>query len=52
MLEARSWSWLDSYLTGITKASVSANNPTGGGQPGTAGITTLMTVSLGDAYIL
>lgn len=51
MLEARSWSWLDSYLTGINKASVSAANPTGGGTVQSGGITTLMTVSLGYAYI-
>ncbi len=53
LLEARSWSWLDSYLTGVNKASVSEANPTGGGTVNTSTnpITNLMTVSIGYAYI-
>ncbi len=51
-LEARSWSFLDSYLVGITKNQVSEANPTGGGTeaPG-VGLTNVMTIDLGYAFI-
>lgn len=51
-IEARSWHFLDSYLVDITRANVSVANPTGGGSLSpNAGITNLVQLDLGYAFI-
>jgi outer membrane beta-barrel protein len=54
-LEARTWSFLDSYFVGVDQASVSAANPTAGGTAagnnGIAGITTISQIDLGYSFI-
>lgn len=51
-LEARTWSWLDSYWVGVDRATVTANNPTQGGMLSpNAGITTLSQIDLGYSFV-
>lgn len=51
-LEARSWSYLDSYYIEVDRASSSAANPTAGGRLSpNAGITNLVQIDLGYAFL-
>ncbi len=51
-IEARSWSYLDSYLVDIRKANVNPGDPTGGGVAASnASITNLVQLDLGYAFI-
>jgi outer membrane beta-barrel protein len=51
-LEARTWSYLDSYFEGVDRAQVSSANPTAGGKAAAnAGITTLSQIDLGYSFI-
>lgn len=51
-LEARSWSWLDSYYVNVDRATSSPSNPTAGGSLSpNAGITNLVQIDLGYAFI-
>ena len=51
-IEARDYSWLDSYYVNVDRASTSLTNPTAGGNLSpNAGITTLVQIDLGYTYI-
>lgn len=51
-LEARTWSWLDSYWVGVDRAAITATNPTQGGMLSpNAGITTLSQIDLGYSFV-
>ncbi|MCU0699525.1 MAG: outer membrane beta-barrel domain-containing protein [Myxococcaceae bacterium] len=51
-LEARTWSWLDSYYVGVDRPMVTANNPTAGGMLSpNAGVTTLSQIDLGYSFV-
>lgn len=51
-LEVRDWSFLDSYFINIDRATSSVGNPTSGGMASpNAGITNLMQIDLGYAFI-
>ncbi len=51
-LEARDWSYLDSYYVGVDRASATSANPTAGGQLSpNAGITNLVQFDIGYSYI-
>jgi len=51
-LEVRDWSWLDSYYVGVDRAASSPSNPTAGGmQAPNAGITNLVMIDIGYAFI-
>jgi outer membrane beta-barrel protein len=51
-LEVRDWSFLDSYFIGVNRAASSPGNPTSGGMPSPdAGITNLVQIDLGYAFI-
>lgn len=51
-LEARTWSWFDSYFVGVDRAAVTQGNPTAGGMPSpNAGITTLSQIDLGYSFL-
>ncbi|MFO0599001.1 MAG: outer membrane beta-barrel domain-containing protein [Myxococcaceae bacterium] len=50
--EVRDWSYLDSFFVNVDRASSSAGNPTAGGMPSpNAGITNLVQIDLGYAFI-
>jgi len=51
-LEARTWSFLDSYWVGVDRPNVNAANPTAGGmQSRDAGITTISQIDLGYSFV-
>jgi outer membrane beta-barrel protein len=51
-LEARTWSFLDSYWVNVDRANVSAANPTAGGmQSPNAGISTISQIDLGYSFV-
>ncbi|MDP1918444.1 MAG: outer membrane beta-barrel domain-containing protein [Myxococcales bacterium] len=51
-LEARTWSFLDSYFVNVDRANVSAANPTAGGMESRdAGITTISQIDLGYSFV-
>ncbi len=51
-LEARTWSFLDSYFVNVDRANVSAANPTAGGMASRdAGITTISQIDLGYSFV-
>ncbi len=51
-LEARSWSYLDSYFVDVDRANSTAGNPTAGGRPApNAGVTHMVQFDLGYAFI-
>lgn len=51
-IEVRDFSFLDSYLENVNRASALANNPQGGGTPAASpGITNLVGLNVGYAYI-
>ncbi|MCC6334167.1 MAG: outer membrane beta-barrel domain-containing protein [Myxococcales bacterium] len=51
-LEVRDWSFLDSYYVNVDRAQSSPNNPTAGGmQSPTAGITNLVMIDIGYAFL-
>lgn len=51
-LEVRDWSFLDSYFINIDRATSSVGNPTSGGMASpNAGITNLMQIDIGYAFI-
>lgn len=51
-VEVRDWSYLDSYYINVDRATSSAGNPTSGGMPSpNAGVTNLVQIDLGYAFI-
>ncbi|MEW5737702.1 MAG: outer membrane beta-barrel domain-containing protein [Myxococcota bacterium] len=51
-LEVRDWSFLDSYYVGVSRAQSNPGNPTAGGmQSPNAGITNLVMIDLGYAFL-
>ncbi|MBL8912049.1 MAG: outer membrane beta-barrel domain-containing protein [Archangium sp.] len=51
-IEARDWSYVDSFFIGIDRATSSASNPTSGGRASpTAGITNVVQLDLGYSFI-
>jgi outer membrane beta-barrel protein len=51
-LEVRSWSFLDSYVIDVTRALATPANPTSGGRTSPdAGLTTLVQIDIGYAFI-
>ncbi|MDP3503066.1 MAG: outer membrane beta-barrel domain-containing protein [Myxococcales bacterium] len=51
-LEARTWSFLDSYFVNVDRANVSAANPTAGGMSSpNAGVTTISQIDLGYSFV-
>lgn len=51
-LEARTWSYLDSYWLNVDRSNVSAANPTAGGtEAGDAGISTISQIDLGYSFL-
>lgn len=51
-LEVRDWSFLDSYFIDVNRTASTVGNPTAGGRPSPdAGLTNLMQIDLGYAFI-
>ncbi|GMU62965.1 MAG: hypothetical protein AMXMBFR34_47280 [Myxococcaceae bacterium] len=51
-LEVRDWSFLDSYYVGVSRAQSNPGNPTAGGmQSPTAGVTNLVMIDIGYAFL-
>jgi outer membrane beta-barrel protein len=51
-VEVRDWSYLDSYFVNVDRAASSPGNPTAGGMPSpNAGVTNLVQIDLGYAFI-